>query len=536
MNEIPHILPDNNSELNYINWEFPFGNALCQDALDSALRFIYTECETFTKAIDPRYRIILGRKGVGKTSLIKRIRLGDEYDIKIVCNKDELFKWVNTSMSNGASNNNYIEEYQRKCIEYYWIIIFEKIIKEYPNSHKIRSIKRYLDRSSLISKTQVISGLRDWADAGLKSSHIIISVLAGLIKIFTGQHQPDFDSAKKEAEKCINGKSIVILIDNLESYLLDDPREHKALSGLLLSSVAFRGEQNNITVKCFIPSEYYTLLKKHAANWGKLNQHITTLRWKDRELLSMLCKRLGFYLYLNNHLDRPDLAQFDKVDNALFFWKKYFASSVYNLAFEVNEPVVVYILRHTQLTPRQAIQLCNKIVEISSSFPNSIILEKEVRDGVQKWEKELCTEVFSSFQQIYPFSEGFCTQYLRRLPMCFRFPMLKSRVFDTIDIDSKKHSTYQGDYISLERMLFEMGVIGEGTNLENSPTSAIYQLYNLAKFEPHFDDTLNPNEYTDIFVHPMFIHKINFIRDPDACSKPVCPIQVLETPEMLNLR
>ncbi|NJK51928.1 MAG: hypothetical protein HC936_02375 [Leptolyngbyaceae cyanobacterium SU_3_3] len=323
------------------------------------------------------------------------------------------------------------------------------------------------------------------------------------------------------------------MIDNQEKYSLNEPHQQNALAGLLLSAVTFNDE-GNITVKCFIPSENYIQLKKLPVNWGKLSQHIITLRWKDRELLSMLCKRLGFYLYRSGKEAGCDLSVFKDVNESLIFWKRYFDSKVYNMAFQTEEPVVPYILRHTQLTPRQVIELCNTIVENSESFPNSLITGDKIREGVEKCEKKLCREVFSSFQESYPFSEDFCTQYLRRLTMSFRISMLRS-VHSVIDDIDGKYLTYKNNYLFLERMIFDLGVIGVGLPQGTLPVSNIYQLYHLAEFEPNCDGDFNPNDHTDLFVHPMFIHRINFIRDRNACSKPVCPLQAVETPEILCL-
>ena len=526
MNEIPQPLPQQRSALRQVRWEFPFGNSFSQDSLGGGLRFVYTECETFSKAIEPRYRIILGRKGIGKTSLIKRIRLGNEYDVKVICEKDDLFEWVNATISNDVAERKYIEPYQEKCIDFYWISIFRVIAQEHP---ELKSVNKFL-RDSKLSQGRVLAGIDEWAVANLQSESPITSVSAGLINAFLKKNEPNFEQAKQEAEIFLSDKKVVILIDNLERYLLENPRQQNVLAALLLSAVTFNAT-GNITVKCFIPSEYYTQLKNHSVNWGKLNQHITTLRWKDRELLTMLCKRLGFYLYWSGQENRRDLSVFADVNESLTFWKQYFASRIYNEAFQTEEPIIPYILRHTQLTPRQVIQLCNAIVKDISSFPTQVVADDKVRKGVEKWEKELCKEVFSSFQETYPYSEEFCTQYLRNLPMSFRIPLFRSKVYELIDDIDGKYSNYKADYALLERMLFDLGIVGMGLPPSNSPASSIYQLYNFAQFEPNCDGHLNPNDYTDLFFHPMFIHKINFIRDKNACAKPVCPIQAVETPE-----
>jgi hypothetical protein len=529
MNKIPQPLPEKPDDLPKMSWSAPFGRSSSQESLEGALNFIYTKCETFEKAIQPRYQIILGRKGVGKSSLIKRIRLGNEYDIKVVCEKDELFEWLSTSISPDLASQGYIEPYIKKCEIFYWISIFREISR-----HKdLGAVSQFLQDTKL-SNNRIISGIQEWASANMQSSNPLTSVSAGLINTFTKQNNPNFEKAKNQAKEFLSNKKAVILIDNIERYNFNSKSQQNALSALLLSSVSFT-ESGSVVVKCFIPSEYYTQLKDCSINFGKISQHIIALRWKDRELLSMMCKRLGFYLFINGCSPSLDLSEFEDVGKALLFWAKYFSRKVRNEAFDVDEPVVTYILRHTQLTPRQVIQLCNSIVdEAENSFPQKRISSDDIRFGIEKYEKKLCVEIFSSFQENYPFSEDFCTQYLRNLPMSFRLAMLRAKVFEVIDDSTDKYSRYKESYIYFEKMLFELGVIGKEAAPRNQNVSSIYSTYNMSQFEPNIDDRLNPNDHTDLYVHPMFIHKINFIRDKKACAKPVCSIQAAATPEILN--
>ena len=526
MTQLPQPFPERH-ELEEIRWDFPFGQSYSQDSLKGALRFVYTECEIFTQAIEPRYRIIMGRKGSGKTSLIKRIRLGNEYDIKVICKKEELFTWVETSIKQNSIEEELIEPYENRCMDFFWISIFQEIVQKAELNH----VKYFLKKIQRDQGT-ILAGIQEWSSVNLNAKNLFASVSAAIISIFIKDKKVDFDKAKLEAISFLKGKKVVVLIDNLEDYPFNTLRTQKIFAALLLSTVNFSDEAN-ITVKCFIPSKFSIKLKDNIVNWGKLNQHMIELRWKDKELLTMLCRRLRFYLYRQSQYNESDFSDFQEVSQSLSFWNSYFVPKVYNKAFDIEETVIPYILRHTQLTPRQAIQLCNSIVSKEPNFPAQTISEEKIRKGIEEKESDLCEEIFNSCKQTYPNVEKLCSQYLRKLPMSFPLSTLRHEVYEQLDNNNDNYKIYRNDYILFERMLFGLGIIGIGVN-SNQISQTIYSTYNIAQFKPSCENNLSPNEGDQIFVHPMFIHKINFVRNRNACSKPVCPIKVVETPEIFE--
>lgn len=511
----PQPLPETREELHQVEWDLVFGDSLCKGTQEGALRYIYTECETFSEAIKPRHRIIMGRQGSGKSSLVKRIMLGTEYDFKIRCKKNDLIRWIGNSIPESLSSEIPVDSYVDECNSFYWLLIFEKI-QEHNSDQK--EIGRFL--SSVDSTDESI--LERWSSTNMASRNISISIAAGVISGFVRSNKSSFDKAKVEAISFLKGKKLVILIDSLEDYTFRTEHQQKVFAALLLSAVGFGGN-NSVVIKCFLPSESYTQLERYAVNWGKINQRITFLRWKPEELLVMLCKRLAFGLYRNGKSDYLDLSELDSIDSALSFWKQYFPPRITNEAFDgIEEPTVHYILRHTQLTPRQSIQLCNSIVdEASETFPSEIIPVSKIRDGIEKCERQLCKEVFSTFKYIYPSAEDFCSENLQDLAASFRITSIKSDVYYDI-ADIERYLPYKKDYELLKRMLFELGIVG----VKNTVDSSLSSTYNFAQFEPNQDTRLNPNKNDDLLVHPMFIHKINFTRDKSVCSKPICSVQM----------
>ena len=154
----------------------------------------------------------------------------------------------------------------------------------------------------------------------------------------------------------------------------------------------------------------------------------------------------------------------------------------------------------------------------SDSFPHKPIPSETIREGIMEWEKQLCSEVFSAFKDTYPDAEDFCTEYLRELAVSFRIASVKADVHQNIS-DTGRYKIYKDDYRFLERMLFELGIIG----VEKIVESPLADIYNLAEFEPNRDGRLSPSKNCNLFVHPMFIHKIRFVGGKEVCQKPICP-------------
>ncbi|MEL7005924.1 MAG: hypothetical protein AAFN93_24825, partial [Bacteroidota bacterium] len=104
-----------------------------------------------------------------------------------------------------------------------------------------------------------------------------------------------------------------------------------------------------------------------------------------------------------------ELSGFGNVSVAAKFIHKYFPQEILNQDAIYNhekleqdfikEPLFPYILRHTQLTPRQVIKLCNEITEVNhNTYAGVPVSVDEVVKGISKWEIELCREIFNSFR------------------------------------------------------------------------------------------------------------------------------------------
>ncbi len=507
--EIQHLLDPPSDNL-------PFGKAASGSELETAFKYVYSPCSSFDQASHPDYRLIMGRRGSGKSALIKAIRLGDRYDFKIVCRKEELAKWIDASIQEpDESKPGPIEIYKSECYNYFWVLVFRKLNKH--TEGKLDKIRTFLQRTRTGEKSileGILSAVQDNIPPGKLAS------TAGVISALMDLNRGSLKDAKEQAAEFLSDKSLVILIDNLEEYPLKTAKRQRIFGSILLSAADFQPTAE-IIVKCFVPSEYFSQCYKYVTNWEKTYPRLCTLRWTARELRILIARRLAFYLFLSDRIGETiRLDDYSTPEAANELWLKHFPERVQNRVFaNISEESFTYILRHTQLTPRQVIMACNEVAKASNgSFPNGIATPESIGRGVENAERQFVRGVLGVFKFTFPLAEAICQEHLRGLHM-------KIRLKDLQALSKKFRSasdTTSGSW--LEKMLFEIGVFGRKVSDHGLDEDGHY---NVAAFEPNVDGHLRVNEDDELLVHPMFIHELALRRDLRRCNRPICPIHAL---------
>jgi len=216
-------------------------------------------------------------------------------------------------------------------------------------------------------------------------------------------------------------------------------------------------------------------------------------------LVRLICWR--FYKYLTASgkasLALQDISwdDFDEVEKQI--WTPYFGSYITNRS-KVRERTFPYVLRHSQLRPRQIVILCNEIAKRAGDrFPE--ISNRILIQAVREAELQLANEVINSYSKIYR-NVGDIVSAISGMPMLF-----KGKDLDKVARRSASSWT-DGSY-SLNRfrqVVTELGIVGRKRG-EHDPSSGIME----ADFEFALKDRLFINEDDDCVVHPMFYRKLN---------------------------
>lgn len=206
-------------------------------------------------------------------------------------------------------------------------------------------------------------------------------------------------------------QAVYVVVDNLEDL-------HRQLEGfaevitalLRLPSRSLEGYSLPFRTRFAFPAELVPRLSALAANPEKDFQQRLTVRWLASELIVIAGNRLRTFLdlYFKAAPKRLGLpAQHDHRDRsaAELTLRAVLPPQITN-GLGRNEDPVAYLLRHTQLLPRQLIQIMNEIMSTAvvgldpSDVPRATA--SQVVAGVREAEKLIVSGILATYQYEYP--------------------------------------------------------------------------------------------------------------------------------------
>src|SRR5205085_1205124 len=103
-------------------------------------------------------------------------------------------------------------------------------------------------------------------------------------------------------------------------------------------------------------------------------------------------------------------------------WEAIFPGTVVN-GMGIQEPAATYLMRHTQLLPRNILQILTEIFRMNRDMGGARyeINERALVEGLRRAEVRLSQETFVGYKQIYPPLKDVCTKSLNRLPVVFKY-------------------------------------------------------------------------------------------------------------------
>jgi KaiC/GvpD/RAD55 family RecA-like ATPase len=368
--------------------------------------FGVADCETEIEQLKDRYKdvffgevpfcedaareetyLIVGRRGSGKTALSHYFGFRDSTRTVHLIDVDEpeAFASVLTSTAIAGSDDRQlaISRLVKVWDHAIWCIIFRSLAEE---SAQLAEI---CDRYSLPERKNILEKL-------------LKGVLAFLGNPSPGDLDDRFDQlsslASNEAKELVldyaAATPIYVAMDTLEQYDVSKTALMYALAALVQYAAAFNAKYSTsgIHLKVFMAGEVFPYLKEEVIlNTLKAVKNPVYLVWRPRDLLRLISWR--FYRFLKSHrcLDDESKKSIDW-DNPTTvhkrMWIPYFGASVVN-GKGYPENSFAYILRHTQMRPRQLITICNQIAKCSTKFP--YFASSEIVSAVATAEAELLT-------------------------------------------------------------------------------------------------------------------------------------------------
>jgi hypothetical protein len=481
-----------------IGFQYPFGEESCEHELavlqDHYPEYFYEQSRFNKEALDSEVYLIVGRRGSGKTSLTqyfnfqKRFRNAHSIDV----DEPEIYQSILQKIANSAylSPDLAVNDV-RKIWEYLiWSIIFNE----------------YAHLDGTIRSAAVFSGKQ------MKPARIITEIVNGLLAKYVDNNgrvaselsealsNPIFARAKEKVTKFTQIEPIVIAVDTFERYDRENVPMMTVTTSLIQCANNFNIAYSNkgIHVKAFVSAEIFPYIKESAiSNTTKFIRRPLYLQWRPKDLIRLISWR--FYRYMSVHkmkvpFKKVDWDDFDDILNKM--WYPFFGERITNLRGREEESFP-YILRHTQMRPRQLVILCNDIARETiraDKFPqfHSIPIHQVIAQG----EYDLANEVLNSYNLIYPRVSDI-VMALTNAPMTFKGSFLDQVAKKTSDVWAEGYSLS-----SFRRLVAELGIVGKVR--KRSAEAGIIE----ADFEYAMPDRLIIANDDECAIHPMFYSKL----------------------------
>jgi hypothetical protein len=478
-----------------------FGLADCEAELeemkDRYVDIFFDETPFNQPAISPTAYLIVGRRGSGKTALAQFFSFQRQIPGARCLDVDEplVYHEVLSHLSARAPAPRQLAiPHLAKIWEFVvWALIFQQLSTE---SNKIAATlqekvgARKLTMSWLFSRLQqiIVPDNRPATEENL--SQLL--------------EDEQFEAAKKAVLKICSDRPMIIAIDTLEQYDVSDDGMMNAVASLVEFASRFhvRYSGQGVHIKVFIAGEVFPYLKEGVLlNPLKSIKHPVYLLWRPKDLLRLICWRL-FKRLQSGGLLAPESRDIHNWENHREIYEKmwlpYFGQYIHNLNGHVEE-TFAYLLRHTQMRPRQLILLCNAIGNRaidSGHFPR--FSEQIIREGIVAEENELANEIINAFESVYPHA-GLIVDALMGVESIFPASTLDRRAKET-----KTHWNY-GTYSphNFRKMMTELGIVGR-IKRRNEQSGYID-----AEFEYASPSRLPLSIHDQCVIHPMFYRRLN---------------------------
>ena len=450
---------------------------------------------------------IVGRRGSGKTALLLSREM-DKSNLTIRLSTSEAFSQIHSALS---YLNERVVVTVETAAELWDLVLWGPIAVKLASSKSPRDPKDA--QQVLWEGTQT---LRKLADDSSRSDDVVLTAMAnhvidtmieteGLLTVesLTKQLQlGDYNwrQMRTAAGEILRARrmSVFVLIDSLENIGDHIERLQLTLQGLfhLVGVKKTEKATGGYRIQCCFPSELWHSLNQMSSNPTKDFAGRMALQWQWKDLLHATATRLAAFLKQEYPSDYEDL----RTDSAIELFEEFFPRTVINQNGQ-TERVISYILRHTQLLPRQVLLILNEalahaVADADKTLP--AVTERHILTAVERAEGILCPEIFSAHQYRYPDAEEVATALIPHLP--FRFT----------DSELNKACTRSGvkktlgyDTTAVRSMFGDIGIFGK--YLESGET------YNKAEFSYSVEGRLSLSPFHEFCLHPLFVRQFGSV-------------------------
>ncbi|MFC4121016.1 P-loop ATPase, Sll1717 family [Nonomuraea zeae] len=313
------------------------------------------------------------------------------------------------------------------------------------------------------------------------------------------------------------GTPVFVLIDSLENIGDHLERIQRVLQGLfhLVGQLGLRTERAYFRIQCCFPSELWPALDRVSANPIKDFSGRMVLRWDWRDLLQAVGTRLR--PFLEQHY--PDLLRDLAPHDHARLLDRLVVPNLRNPA-GLAESSVAYVLRHTQLLPRQVLYIFNEALHRAiAATKRPIVRGEHILQTVVEAEATLCPEIFSAYKFRHPKAHDVARRLIPYLP--FRFD---DGYLHQMCNRAAIKADFGLDYREVREMFADVGIIGRFKDEG--------ERYLRAEFAYSLEGQMNLSPDEEYCLHPLFVRQYNS-RDALPSARSSKPVYPSGTPEPL---
>lgn len=492
----------NNDQCNilksYVNYEQPFGPENAKLVKDDFSRYVLFNKENiFSMEYRRNPRVIIGRRGSGKTTITSNTKFIDDHNYIINIQPEEALATVESIV---FPREEYKEQYV-ESIAKVWKLFFNTLLMvevcKGASEAKLINVKKYLARteipvdSTLVGVTGALRKKSENLGKGV-ASFIISSFLEAI-----SDGDGGYSSAKNDLDEYLieKGQNSIIIIDSIEDYHLSVRQKVDVMGGLLKCVGEFGDDRRSIRI-C-IPTESYFEVRRCSKNPLKDFSRNLLLQWLPSEIFGVIAWRYQLYnrIYDVKKYNKLKENGFDRA-GSLKTISELLPNRLIN-GIGIEEPVITYLMRHTQLLPRQVVLILNTIFshDEDGGVSLNLVSGENIVRSITSVESTLCEEVFTAYQHKYPLAYEASKSCLPELHRTFGDGDLH-RVFNRHGRAVFESAGEAVDYSDFKAMLVEVGIIGR---IKDET-----EIYAHSEFEYAMPGRLSLSVDDKLCLHPIF--------------------------------
>jgi len=458
--------------------------------------------------------IIVGRRGSGKSSIIKSYYLDDQK-----YHHDLIYTFpIETGISAFITDLNPIFRNLHLVENVYpvWkFIIWAGYLHHLVNQEAIDSP----EVDNFLSALKIDPGSSN-EDSIFKAVDVAMlpNIRPQIIdKSRIGDHSLDDIISIVNRDLTIRNRMGIILFDSLEHLKLDIDAMHPALAGFLASFAEFSLPASRVRTLCCIPAEvYFPLLEEISSAPVKDFSDMQILHWSAREILQIVAQRLKTFILLHGEHESTSWANSFNLNthrNVNKFFYEILPNAITN-GVGISEDPLAYIMRHTQLLPRHAMIYMNAIFR--GLTPEDIVVRKAVNSerivkAIHENEAKISNDIIDGFRNSYSHESEYiiftharkvCEGMLKHLDLEFTYNDF-IRVYDE-HVKGEIYGIF--DYRDAMRVLVELGAIGRSVSDDTTR-------YKRGLFEYTSPHKLVTKQRDKFLIHPCFVGAFGRIKE-----------------------